>query len=142
MSMSDRVDRQLCSNQSGLSLLEILVAFAIMGFALVLVYRVAGGAAQNTADIALRHQAVSIAQSLLSSRNAVLQEGWNEEGQSGNFTWRAETFPWTPTVISTQTIPLQQLRLTISWSQGTRPGHITVDTLLPQRNPQSHEVVR
>lgn len=128
--------------QGGMTLLEVLVALAIMAMALGMIYRVAGGAARSSADIVQRQQATAIAQSLLASRNAVLPEGWNEQGQSGDFSWRAESTPWAAPVSSPETIALQQVRLTVSWTQGARPGQITLDTLLPQRKPLPHEVAR
>lgn len=127
---------------SGLTLLEVLVALTIMGMALGLIYRVAGGAARNSADIEQRQQAIAIAQSLLASHNAVLPEGWQSQGQSGDFSWRAETQPWQTPVSSPQTIPLHQLRVTVSWSQGSRPGQISLDTLVPERKPLAHETAR
>ena len=56
-----RTRRQVIKGrQGGMTLLEVLVALAIMAMALGMIYRVAGGAARSSADIVQRQQATAI----------------------------------------------------------------------------------
>ncbi|OPH17317.1 general secretion pathway protein GspI, partial [Azospirillum brasilense] len=62
--------------QQGLTLLELLVAFAIMALALGMLYRAMGGSARSVADVDRYQRAVVLAQSLLALRDAVPEQGW------------------------------------------------------------------
>jgi general secretion pathway protein I len=128
--------------QKGFSLLEVLVAFAIMALSLSLIYRVAGGSARHVADAAQSQHAAWLAESLLASRNSVLAEGWNEDGESAGFTWQVRSSPFNSGTSSVETIPLHEIRLAIQWTAGSRPGQIDLVTLLPQRKPAAGEIVR
>ena len=126
----------------GFSLLEILVAFAIMAMSLGLLYRVSGGSARNVADAAQSQHAAWLAESLLAGRSSVLADGWNEDGESAGFKWQARSSPFNSDVNNPQAVPLHEIRLIIQWTAGSRPGQIEIVTLLPQRKPQPGEVVQ
>src|SRR5665811_235075 len=77
--------------QRGFSLLELLVAFAIMAMSLGLLYRVAGGSARHVSDVVQQQQAAWLAESLLASRSSVRADGWNEQGESAGFKWQVRS---------------------------------------------------
>ncbi|GAB4212401.1 MAG: hypothetical protein Fur007_04620 [Rhodoferax sp.] len=116
----------------GFSLLELLVALAIMGLSLGVLYRMAGGSARTAADIDLQQQALWLAQSVLASRSSVTAEGWNEDGRSGAFVWQVRSSPFAAAT-GANAVPLHQIALHITWSGGAREGVFDLSTVLPER---------
>ena len=128
--------------QRGFSLLELLVAFAIMAMSLGLLYRVAGGSARHVSDVIQQQQAVWLAESLLASRNSVRSDGWNEDGESAGFKWQVRSSPYVSGVSTPQAVPLHEIRLSVSWTAGSRPGQLDLVTLLPERKLKPGEVIQ
>lgn len=140
--MKTRCTPQVQRHQGGFSLLEVLVAFAIMAMSLGLIYRVVGGSARNVSHVAQSQQAAWLAESLLASRNNLPAEGWNEDGETAGFKWQIRSSRYDSGINSAQVMPLQQVRLSIQWAGGTRPEQLDILTLLPQRKPRPGEVSR
>jgi general secretion pathway protein I len=128
--------------QRGFSLLEMLVAFAIMAMSLGMIYRVAGGSARNLSDTAQTEHAVWLAESLLASRNHLFTEGWNEDGEVEGFKWSVRSRPYDSGVAVPLAVPLHEVRLSIRWDARPRAGELDIVTLMPQRKPQPGEVRR
>ena len=128
--------------QQGFSLLEMLVAFAIMAMSLGMIYRVAGGSARDLSETTQAERAVWLAESLLASRNSVFTDGWNEDGDADGFRWQVRSRPYSDGGLGPQVVPLHEVRLAIRWDARSRQGALDVITLVPQRKPQPGEVLR
>lgn len=123
----------------GFTLLELLVALAIMAMSLVMLYRASGGGARSVADLERYQRATILAESLLSMRDAVSPDGWNQSGASGGYAWRISSAPY-PTEFNGPSIPpLHEVRIAISWEDGGRLRQFELHTLLPQRKPPEPE---
>ena len=118
----------------GFSLLELLVAFAIMGMALAMLYRVTGNSARSVGDAAQYQRALVLAESLHGLRESVPAQGWNEEGESGGFHWRVSSAPQATAVARANptAVALHEVVILVSWTDGDRPRQVEVATLLPQ----------
>lgn len=119
--------------QQGLTLLELLVAFAIMALAMGMLYRAMGGSARSVADVDRYQRAVVLAQSLLALRDAVPEQGWNQSGESAGYQWRIASAPYPTDVKGPNIPPLHEVNIVISWSDGTRTRTFELSTLRPQR---------
>lgn len=131
--------------QRGLSLLELLVAFAIMALSVGLLYRSMGGSARSVAAMAQQQQAAMVAESVLALRDAVTAEGWHQTGHSAGFSWAVSSQPFTSLLPWPLTapdapqpadrVPLHEVHLSVFWADGSNPRQLDVTTLLPQRKP-------
>lgn len=121
--------------QRGMTLLELLVAFAIMAISLTMLYRVMGSSARSAGDVERYQRAVVLAQSLLSLRDAVPEEGWHQRGETAGYQWSIDSAPY-DTGLSGPTIPrLHEISFSIAWSEGERQRELNMVTLRPQRKP-------
>ena len=129
--------------QRGLSLLELLVAFVIMAIALGMLYKASGSSARSVGEVANYQRALSLAESLLAMRDVVSAEGWNETGQSAQFSWKVNSQPYTTSASQGNTAAplLHAVDIVVEWNESARLRHIELHTLRPQRNiPAGAEV--
>jgi general secretion pathway protein I len=139
------------NQQRGLSLLELLVAFAILALSIGLLYRSMGSSARTVADMAYQQQAALLAESLLASRESLTAEGWRESGSREGLDFRVTSAPYTRGVtggVSSSSlgdptaVMLHEVEITVSWVDGTRRQALEVRTLLPERKLDPLEKVR
>jgi general secretion pathway protein I len=121
--------------QRGLTLLELLVAFAIMAMSLALLYRVMGGSARSVGDLDRYQRAVVLAQSLLALRDTVPEGGWQQSGESAGYQWHVESAPYATGVSGPDIAPLHEVAISIAWADGERQRSLELSTLRPQRRP-------
>ncbi|WP_376751847.1 prepilin-type N-terminal cleavage/methylation domain-containing protein [Diaphorobacter nitroreducens] len=122
---------------NGMSLLELLVAMAIMAMALAMLYRATGGNVRATVEAIRYREAIFIAENLLYANEDLPEGGWNEEGQSGTYRWQVRSVRYSSAVEQTTpgATPLHELHVRVMWSGQDRPKTLELATLLPQQLP-------
>lgn len=123
------------SRQSGFTLLEVLVALAIMGLALGLLYRSSGASARGAGSIDQMQRAVVLAESLRDLRDSVPAEGWNDRGVSAGYVWQVRSAPFSTGVQGANVPPLHEVHIAVFWGEGSGTRQLDVMTLLPEHQP-------
>lgn len=121
--------------QGGFSLLELLVAFVIMALALGMLYRATGSSARAVGIAELHQKASLVAESILSMRDSVGPEGWQEAGESGGFSWRVVSTPYLMSSDAPSVPRLHEIAVEVRWQDGGSPKNLVVHTLVPERTP-------
>ncbi len=102
----------------GFSLLEILVAFAIMGIALGVLYQSLGGSVRGVVAAEQNVRAVLTAQSLLALHESVPPHGVTQEGTSEDgFAWRVATHPYAVPGVSSPPWQLHVIEAEVRWNE-------------------------
>ncbi len=87
------VGRRLAVHGKGFSLLEILVAFAVMAMSLGLIYRITGSTVSQAGRLTVDDRLNMVAQSLLQRFDVLPPGGVHEQGESAGIAWQARTTP-------------------------------------------------
>lgn len=121
----------------GFSLLELLVAMAVMALSLTLLYQVDAGVLRGLGDQTQQQRANVLAQSLLDARDAVPADGWHEQGHDAGFDWQVDSTPLSlPPGLPESAPRLHQVRLAIRWAGRLGPKALELNTVLPQALPE------
>lgn len=134
-------DRNM-TRQAGMTLLELLVAFAIMAIALGMLYRAMGGSARSAGDIDRYQRAVVLAESVLALRDTVPEQGLRLGGESAGYQWLLRTAPYVTGISGPQISQLHEVSIVISWNDGDRVRDLVLTTLRPQRRPVEQGLTR
>jgi general secretion pathway protein I len=118
--------------KKGFSLLEMLVAIAILGIALGALYQAAGGATRNVRIDERYAYAVELARSLLADSAIVSVNGEQRRGETaGGFVWRVDARPL-PQARDARLPPglLQEIEVGVSWTDGGRTREVVLNSIV------------
>lgn len=121
--------------QRGLSLLEVLVAFAIMAMSLAVLYRATGANVRQVQDTERMQQALMLAQSVLAVHAGVPPEGVTDRGESADMTWLLQSTAYETGLSGANVTPLHRLSVSVQWQSSTQQRELTLATLAPQLRP-------
>jgi general secretion pathway protein I len=120
-------------HSAGFTLLELLVALAVMGMSLGLLYRASGGAVRNVGAIERLQQAILVAQSLRALHDDVPRQGWNETGRSAGHDWQVRSAPYDAGTPDAGQMPMHEVQIVVHWDDAGKAGAFELWTLLPQQ---------
>ncbi|KON80387.2 type II secretion system GspH family protein [Azoarcus sp. PA01] len=116
----------------GFSLLEVLVAFAIMAIALGALYQSLGGSVRATAMSGRHTRAVLTAESVLALYESVPGAGlYAEGGSEDGFAWRISSAPYPVMSHTPPEWELHQVTVQVSWQESGRERGFRLVTLRP-----------
>jgi len=132
------LSRSVPARSRGFSLLEMVVAVAILGMSLGVLYQAAGGATRTVAVDEKTAYAVELARSLLANYAVVPLSGMNETGETqGGFAWEVAAEPAELAVDSPLSEGLlQQISVVVSWRDGSRDRTVALQSVVAGREIQ------
>ncbi len=124
--------RRVARRERGFSLLEMVVAVAILGFSLGALYQAAGGAIRIVQTDEHRSYAIELARSLIVVYSVVPPAGLIETGETqGGFSWSVVAEPVVlPEEISLMAGALQRIRAVVSWDDGAKRREVFLDSVV------------
>ena len=117
---------------SGFSLLEMVVAVAILGLSLGALYQSVAGATRIVRIDEKYAYGVELARSLLAGNAAVPQTGMSKSGEtSGGFSWFVQATPIEmPEGSALQSGRLQQIEISVSWNDGDKTREVALQSVV------------
>ncbi|MCV6621149.1 MAG: prepilin-type N-terminal cleavage/methylation domain-containing protein [Cellvibrionaceae bacterium] len=119
-------------SQAGFSLLEMLVAIAIMGLCLGALYQAVAGASHNVRLDEHYSYASTLAESLLANYQQVPIEGLQESGETeGGYAWQVDAQPNQGEYPERMKLgSLQDVVVTVSWNDGDRQRQFQLESVV------------
>lgn len=130
---SDRAmpEQSSLGSQRGFSLLETVVAIAILGIALGGLYSAASGATRNVRADERYAYAVELGRSLLADHNQIPRSGVRDSGvTAGGFNWQVSSRPAPLGRSGLDPGALQEIQVTVSWADGLKDRSIRLDSVV------------
>jgi general secretion pathway protein I len=123
-----------CRKSRGFSLLEMVVAVAILGLAMGALYQAASGATRNVRVDEKYAYAVELARSLLADNHQVPLAGKQDQGKTaGDFSWQLSTRPVTPVPGASADVKLHEIEVTVSWLDGEKQRKVSLNSVVEGR---------
>lgn len=120
------------SRVAGFSLLEMLVAIAILALSLGALYQAVSGATRNIRSDEKYAYGVELARSLLADNAMVPLQGRSARGETaGGFQWRVESAPLVDVVEGFESGLLQDIEVVVSWQDGERRRQVLLQSVVP-----------
>lgn len=116
---------------AGFTVLEVVVALAIMAVSLGVLYRAVGGGVRTVGDLSAYSRAVAIGESVLQMRDSVPAEGWSQSGEWDGFRWAVASVPYEPG--SGAAVALHRVQVDVAWFDGLRDKSMSLVSLRPQQ---------
>ncbi len=120
------------SSQQGFSLLEVLVAFAILALAVATILSLFASGLRNTAVAADYARALTLAESQLATLQGVDVTQLNigvSEGSDEGFIWQYRISPYGEPASVAQHAPLYHIEVQVNWGEGDRQRYVQLSTL-------------
>jgi type II secretion system protein I len=124
------------SSVRGFTLIEVLVTLLLIGIVIPAILHAITSAAMAGSSARHRNDAAALANSQLASIILAVSQGQNpnltgEEEQDGfNYNWQATVTPWNQ---DTSSMGIQDIDLTMKWTEGGRNESMTVSSLAYNR---------
>jgi general secretion pathway protein I len=123
--------------EGGFSLLEMMVAVAILALSLGALYQATSGATRNVRSDEKYAYGVELARSLLANYSVVPPGGFSGQGETGGgFLWRVDARP--VALAGSDRLPrgsLQQIEVSVSWRDGSRQREVVLNSVVEGRKP-------
>ncbi|GAB3281346.1 type II secretion system protein [Parahaliea aestuarii] len=120
--------------QSGFSLLEMVVAIAILALSLGALYQAISGATRNVRTDEHYAFGVELARSLVADSAQVPIGGRTTSGRTdGGFLWQVQAQPLDFSSSVLQAGQLQRLEVRVAWQDGSRRREIVLDSVVEGR---------
>lgn len=121
----------------GFSLLEMVVAMAILSLSLGALYQATSGATRNVRSAEHYAYGVELARSVLASNASVPPEGVNAHGETaGGFAWAVIS---SPVPVNSDKLPagaLHNIEVSVGWQDGRKQRAVVLSSVVPGRLEQ------
>ena len=120
----------------GFSLLEMVVAIAILALSLGVMYQAASGATRNVRSDERYAYGVEMARTLLADHSVVPNAGIDAAGKtSGDFEWSVLTSPVELPDSGQDSPSLHNIQVSVSWPDGSKFSRIVLASVVEGRSP-------
>ncbi len=126
-----QINSQPDRRQGGFSLLEMVVAIAILALSLGALYQGVSGATRNVRSGEKYAYGVELARSLLADNAFIASSGANKRGETeGGFKWAVQS---SPVNVPNSKLPkgaLQNLEVSVSWQDGLKRRQLVLHSVV------------